>query len=316
MKARSNPPTAAPRHPIAVVAERTGLSQDVLRVWERRYRAVQPTRGPGGQRLYTDADVERLRMLHAATRVGRGISQVAGLQTDALAALVAEDSAARERRRSTASSAPNAADVVAAALSLAQSLDAAALDDLLRRAAARLGIGPFLEAVAAPLLRRLGDEWHSGRLTPAQEHLASSVLHDIALETMRSFAQHNAGAPLLVTTLAGERHVIGAALVATTAAVAGWNVIYLGGDLPAAEVAAAARSGGARVVAISIVYVEDRARVLDEMRLLRSLLPPTTALIAGGAGSRSIATDLAAIGVRVEATLDGWLSDVPRGEVA
>ena len=84
-----------PRHPIAVVTERTGLSQDVLRIWERRYRAVVPTRGPGGQRLYSDADIERLTLLHDATRAGRGISRVANLADDALAALVDEDVAAR-----------------------------------------------------------------------------------------------------------------------------------------------------------------------------------------------------------------------------
>src|SRR6476661_3084343 len=98
MKALRPPDPAAARHPIAVVAERTGLSQDVLRVWERRYGVVTPKRGPGGQRLYSDADVERLALLHAATRAGRGIGQVAGLTTHAIAALVDEDSAARERR--------------------------------------------------------------------------------------------------------------------------------------------------------------------------------------------------------------------------
>src|SRR6476469_6934867 len=61
------PQHALPRHPIAVVAERIGLSQDVLRVWERRYDAVSPARGPQGQRLYSDADVERLALIQAAT---------------------------------------------------------------------------------------------------------------------------------------------------------------------------------------------------------------------------------------------------------
>src|SRR6188768_2569345 len=88
---------ATPRHPIAVVAERTGLSQDLLRVWERRYQAVIPTRGPGGQRLYSDADIERLALLHAATRAGRSISRVANLSDATLAELVDEDLAARER---------------------------------------------------------------------------------------------------------------------------------------------------------------------------------------------------------------------------
>lgn len=97
MKHLSNREPAQARHPIAVVSERTGLSQDVLRVWERRYGAVQPERGPGGQRVYSDADIERLGLLQAATRAGRSISQVVRLTTDEIAALVGEDIAARER---------------------------------------------------------------------------------------------------------------------------------------------------------------------------------------------------------------------------
>src|SRR6202035_4511197 len=83
------------RHPIGVVAERTGLTPDVLRVWERRYRAVEPTRTEGGQRLYSDADIERLRLMYLATGAGRGISQVARLDTEELTRLVREDAEAR-----------------------------------------------------------------------------------------------------------------------------------------------------------------------------------------------------------------------------
>ncbi|NIP80241.1 MAG: MerR family transcriptional regulator [Gemmatimonadetes bacterium] len=67
------------RHPIGVVSERTGLTPDVLRVWERRYGVVEPSRSDGGQRLYTDADIERLRLLHLATLAGRSIGQVVEL---------------------------------------------------------------------------------------------------------------------------------------------------------------------------------------------------------------------------------------------
>ncbi|MEJ7810707.1 MAG: MerR family transcriptional regulator, partial [Gemmatimonadaceae bacterium] len=84
-----------PRHPIGVVAERTGLSPDVLRVWERRYGVVRPVRASGGQRLYSTADVERLRLLHRATEAGRNISQLARLSIGELGQLVQEDDAAR-----------------------------------------------------------------------------------------------------------------------------------------------------------------------------------------------------------------------------
>ena len=85
-------------HPIAVVAERTGLSRDVLRVWERRYAAVAPARSAGGQRLYSDEQVARFRLLAAATGHGRSISQVAGLTDDELARMVADDELARPAR--------------------------------------------------------------------------------------------------------------------------------------------------------------------------------------------------------------------------
>src|SRR5579862_6510920 len=95
------------RHPMRVVTRRTGLSADLLRAWERRYDVVTPTRSDGGRRLYSDPDIERLRLLYRATLAGRGIGQVAELSTTALAALVRQDAIAdvppgNERRHAPA----------------------------------------------------------------------------------------------------------------------------------------------------------------------------------------------------------------------
>ena len=307
---------ATPRHPIAVVAERTGLSQDLLRVWERRYQAVLPTRGPGGQRLYSDADIERLALLHAATRGGRSISRVANLADETLAELVEEDIAARERLATLPDGSGEKRDLVGEALFLARALDSAALSDTLRRASAVMGVAAFIESVAAPLLRRVGNEWHAGRLSMAHEHMVSSLLHDIVAERMRAFGKRE-GAPLLIVgTLAGERHAIGAVLVGAAAAVEGWNVLHLGADLPAVAIAEAARSADARVVAVSIVYVEDRDALLGELRALRAALPATVTLVAGGGGAAHIAAELSAIGVRVETSVNGLLGELRRAEIA
>src|SRR5215218_6409458 len=94
------PPDSDPRHPIGVVAERTGLTPDVLRVWERRYSVVEPSRSAGGQRVYSDADIERLSLLHRATRGGHNISQVATLSQEKLQDLVRDvESAASSPNR-------------------------------------------------------------------------------------------------------------------------------------------------------------------------------------------------------------------------
>jgi methanogenic corrinoid protein MtbC1 len=300
---------ALARHPISVVVERTGLSQHLLRVWERRYGAVEPTRGEGGHRLYSDADIARLRLLHAATLGGRSIGRVARLATEELARIVEEDAAARDELGRSGEGAAgdltpdDAHEHIDEALALTLALDAPALDAALRRVAARLGVTSFVERVAAPLLRRIGDEWHAGRLTIAQEHLASSTVHDILVETMRSLARDNGDARVVVATLPGDRHAIGAALAAAVAAAEGWSVVYLGPDVPAGEIAAAAVATGARMVAVSVVYVDDRERMLGELRTLRARLPVTVSLVVGGAGAGTLEDALAGSGILAGATL-------------
>lgn len=306
----------ARRHPIAVAAERTGLSQDVLRVWERRYGAVTPARSVNGLRVYSDEDVHRLTLLRHATRAGRSIGQIAKLSTHALEALVDEDSAARDTRGRARFSAPDPDDVVSAALALARLLDASALDDALRRAAVTMGMPAFLETVAAPLLRKIGDEWHAGRLSSAHEHMVTSSLHDIIVAMMRAFTNRKDAHTMLVATASGERHVIGASLVGAAAALDGWNVLYLGANLPAAEIAQAATAADVRVVAVSIIYVEDVEQVIDEMGTLRELLPQKIVLAAGGAGATSIARQLLDIGVRIQSSVSGFLDEIRSDGVA
>src|SRR5215207_2144197 len=298
----------APKHPIAVVAERTGLSQDVLRVWERRYRAVEPTRGADGRRSYSDADIVRLRLLHAATNAGRSISQVAGRSPEELSRIAEEDAAERHERKGPASRAERApplpsADVVERALSMAAALQATDLEQLLRRSAAQFGLTPFIEDIATPLLRRIGELWHAGRATIAQEHLASSIIQDILSEAMRAMGRASGAPAVLVATPSGERHTIGATLIGAAAAAAGWRVVYLGADLPATEIAAAAVATEARVVALSIIYVHDRERTFDELRTLRARLPASVPVVAGGAGAAAIAAELERGGIRVGARL-------------
>ncbi|MEO7086788.1 MAG: MerR family transcriptional regulator [Gemmatimonadaceae bacterium] len=297
-------------HPIAVVADRTGLSQDVLRVWERRYGAVQPGRGPGGQRLYTDADVERLRLLRDATKSGRAIGHVAALPVETLARMVGEDVAAREQRSMGTGAMDSPAELNASLLVLAQSLNGGAVDEELRRAAARLGLAGFVEFVAVPLLQKVGEEWHAGRLTPASEHLVTASVHDIVVDVMRSLGQQNGAPRLVVATPAGERHLVGAALIGAMAAIDGWNVLYMGGDLPAEEIARVARAADARAVAVSVIFVENRESTLNEMRTLRGLLPADVLLIAGGDGAKSISADLSLAGILVQSGVAGLLAAV------
>ena len=301
-------------HPIRRVADRTGLSPEVIRAWERRYGAVKPTRSPGGQRQYSDAQVERLRLLAAAVLAGRGIGQVATLPLAQLAALVAEDAGAGIEVPSAKpdhGSSPGTM-VVARALGLASKLDGDGLSELLRRAAAARGVSAFLDTVVSPLLWRVGEAWQAGRLTPAQEHLASCTVREVVTDTVRALAAPASAPRVLLSTLAGERHELGALLAGATAAVHGWRVVYLGPDLPAQVIATAARRAHARVVGISVVYVEDRAVTIGELRALRDALPSDVPVLAGGAGATVLAPELRSSGIQVVSDLRALSSDLAR----
>ena len=66
---------------IGAVSRLTGISQDALRIWERRYQAVVPHRSEKGGRLYSEEDVARLTAIKSLVDQGHAISTVANLSS-------------------------------------------------------------------------------------------------------------------------------------------------------------------------------------------------------------------------------------------
>ncbi|HEU0013404.1 MAG TPA: MerR family transcriptional regulator [Longimicrobium sp.] len=282
MNSEADPGTgAAGLHPIGVAARRSGVAEHLLRAWERRYAAVRPVRGLDGARLYTDADVERLRLLRLAAAAGRPIGRLAALPDAELAALVQGDGAAPSPAPRTGVG--RAAALVDAALDATRGLDGAAAQREMRRAAVSLSPGDFVEHFAVPLLRRTGELWADGEITAAHEHVASAALRGVLAWLLDAF-HAPAEAPLLVAgTPAGHAHEFGAMLACVTAGDEGWRTLYLGPDLPARDLAAAAVGAEAAAVAISALLPRDAAATAREVAALRRALPAATHLVLGGA---------------------------------
>ncbi len=288
-----------PRHPIQVVARRTGLTPDVIRIWERRYHAVDPERASNRRRLYTDEDVERLTLLHRAIRSGRRIGDVANLPIAELAELVAADEQAAADApvaRADAASEGDAAAYLEASLAAVARLDAVALERTLTRARLDLSTPLLIDTVLMPLLQEVGERWAEGGLRIYHEHLATSLVKSL-LENLRpAHGQLGSGPDLLVTTPAGQLHELGALMAGVIAATEGWRVTYLGPNLPAEEIAAAAGQRRAAAVALSVVYPPDDPHLGDELRRLRQLLPSDVPIVVGGAAAPAYHAPLARIG--------------------
>ena len=269
-------------HAIKVVARRTGLTAHVIRIWEKRYAAVEPERTGTNRRLYSDAQIERLSLLRDITRGGHSIGNVAKLPTDKLRKLAAESVAVNGRATLSLSHTEATPDFLDESIAAVKALDSRALENALKRGATELGALGLLQGVIAPLAQTIGELWRDGSITAAHEHFASAVIRIFLGHAARPFGGMDNAPVLVVATPAGQIHELGALLVGAAAANIGWHVTYLGASLPAAEIAGAARQNRARAVALSLVYPEDDPRLEGELTRLRELLPPEVTLLTGG----------------------------------
>lgn len=272
-----------PRHPIRVVSKRTGLTPALLRAWEKRYGVVTPARTEGGQRLYSDDDVHHLSLLQRVVEEGRSISQVAPLSVEELEGLAREDEAER-----AGSPIPEPLQAISVGGILEQAeravsgMEPAALERILTRGAMALQMPTLIDDVLHPLLEGIGSSWERGALGPAHEHVASVVIRRF-LGWLLGTVNVGEGAPVLVTaTPAGERHELGALLAAISGAAEGWRAVFLGPDLPAYEIVAAALRLEAEVVALSLVDSAQVENALAEVLDLRERLPSSIRLVVGG----------------------------------
>jgi DNA-binding transcriptional MerR regulator len=276
--------------PIAIAASRAGLSQHVIRAWEKRYGAITPSRSGTKRRLYSDEEIERLRLLRRATQAGHSIGNIASLPTENLRILAAETSDT-PRPKGT----PDTADtMLAAAFDAVKALDSASLQRLLQTGLVTLGRGLLTQRVIVPLIQRIGDEWEAGTIRVVHEHCATTVIRTL-LGTFVNSHSATANAPVLIaTTPPGQLHELGALIAGATASDRGWNVVYLGPSLPPEEIAGAFTATKADALALSIIYPSDDIGLPGQLRSIRALLP-NAPIITGGRSANAYSAVLSEI---------------------
>lgn len=271
----------ASRYPIGAVSKLTGLSVDTLRMWERRYKVVVPERDGRG-RLYSEDDVRRLQLLADAVTQGHSIGRLSKLDNRAVGALlegVGPRRAAPAPPAALRDTTPPPIDGLRRAVA---AFDASALESELGRLAIAMPAREFVHRVVLPVMTWVGEEWHAERLSVGQEHLLSASLRNL-LGGMTRQAQNIRGTErLLFATPSGDRHEFGILAAAMLAAAAGLGVVYLGADLPGAQIVDAAVRGRVQVVVLGHVYHDIRAQSDRELRQVAEHLPAAVELWVGG----------------------------------
>ena len=246
---------------IAALTRRTGVPADTIRKWEQRYDVLHPHRTAGGQRRYTELDVSRVEWLKARLGEGFRIGEAVALL-------------------GTAPFAVDTADELCAAI-----VDAAVRSDVDALAAA-VGQALLFEPVDAafaevfrPALVEIGELWQAGRVTVAQEHLASGAIR-AALQRLVADQRASVRGVSVLACAPGERHEIGLLMLAVLLRADGWQVAYLGPDTPVADAAELAHDLAASALLFSASRTETAAALRSSLALAD--IPRHATVILGG----------------------------------
>ena len=287
---------------ISTVSKRSGVKSDLVRAWERRYQAVTPTRTAGGHRVYNDQDIARLKLLHKATTNGHSISLIALFSLSDLKTLLKEEcdtssTPLPQALNSKRNQSHITEDYIEKCYASVLAFDARLLESHFENAIVELGSEAFIEHLLTPLLTKIGKSWQEGELRPVHEHMASSVIRSLSY-ILRNNSPSPANAPrMIVTTPRGQLHELGAMLAAIMAEFSGWQVTYLGADLPAEEIAIAVKYVDAQALTLSLSFASEDHLVNKELRRLKKLIGNDVALIVGGRAAGHFQGLLSEIGV-------------------
>ncbi|HEU4488366.1 MAG TPA: B12-binding domain-containing protein [Actinomycetota bacterium] len=248
---------------IGELSQRTGISPELLRAWERRYGLLKPARSAGGFRLYSGADEARVRRMKghlaqglAAAEAARIVEQVVPDESPPIGLM---EVLRADLRRSL-----EAFDESGGHRALDSAFGSFSLD------------GVILELLI-PYLNNLGERWARNEVTVAQEHFASNLIRARMLALGRNW-DAGYGPRALLACPEGELHDLGIILFGVALGSRGWRITFLGANTPLPTVISTARDLRPNAV---VVAVTDPAHLANAHRYLVTLARDHRLILAG-----------------------------------
>ena len=266
-------------HRIHRVAKITGLSKDVIRVWERRFELLKPTRGANRYRNYSDEDVALLKFLKEQLDAGGSIGELAKLGREEL---LGRARAAAPR----VSFVDNTfSRLLRELLSTLNPLNRVIFEKRLNGAVAVVPFEEALHGILLPLQEQVGQLWHDAQIDVAIEHYVTKHIQQKIFSAMNQLPVAEFGAKVVVACPPGEEHDIAALTVAYRCRVRGCRVYYLGANVPVASLAnlCGKVEPDLTIMSFPLALSDDQATEL--VQALADEVSPVSNLAVGGHGA-------------------------------
>jgi methanogenic corrinoid protein MtbC1 len=275
-----NPSPDIPVYNLKAVVRETGLKPDTIRAWERRYGLPEPHRTDSGHRLYSQNDINMLKWLVLRQNEGMSISRAVILwrqlaETDvdpaALAGNVSASSASLGAPTDPVAHGPvadNLAQLRDGWLNACLNFDEQTAERIVAQAFALFSV----EAVCVDLLQRglsmIGDGWFQGRVTVQQEHFASALAIRRLEALLTATPAPTRPNRILLGCPPGENHLFAPMLVTLLLRRRGWDVVFLGADVPLDDLNATVRAARPQLVVLVAQLLHTAATLLEMAELL------------------------------------------------
>ena len=260
---------------ISALSRRTGVAPDTLRKWEVRYGVLRPVRTAGGQRRYSEVDVQRVEWLRDRIREGWRIGEAARVLDEESAVALDDPTELRD-----------------ALIASIRESDPRATSATLDQTFAVLSLEEALLEVVTPALRWAGESWHRGEISVAQEHALTAKVRT-HLATLLAEGRGGVRGVAVLACAPGEQHDVGLSMLAALLRADGWRVELLGADTPVDAALSFACDIGATILCISAT----QSISLGELRsALAAVSPPDgmTIVVGGAAVTPKAAGELGA----------------------
>ncbi|RZK55911.1 MAG: MerR family transcriptional regulator [Pedobacter sp.] len=205
----------------------SGIPIHTIRIWERRYNALTPTRSTGNTRYYSDSDLKRLLDISSLNQAGLKISEACALSPREI------DDFLKKDIEKTINNNIQYEFYISQLLKSGIAYKELEFSELLSKAFVEYGVENSYQQIVYPLLQRLGLMWRRDNICPAQEHFISGIIRQKLLTAIDSIPLKTQTKSSWLLFLPGdEAHEIPLLFASYLLRNNGFKVVYLGDRVP------------------------------------------------------------------------------------
>lgn len=261
---------------IGELANSSGISENSLRIWERRYGKPTPDRLASGHRRYPKEQFIWLLKVSEAMSLGFKTSKVINATKEELEIMLLTSQKSKSMQ--------GFEEIIL----MLKEFNEKSIIETLHSQYEQKGVINFCDKFLSSLLTEIGRLWANNELSIRHEHFMTSIIEKFLTSLMPLKAENNSQVKkVLLCCLEGETHSLGLLMAELVCKYLGFNIVYLGVGTPDYEIIALTKTIHIDVVAISVPLSSANIQTEKRIKAIRLSIPQETKIVVGSKNERS-----------------------------